>query len=63
MKTLQSVTLTQTAGGPLALFGLSGLGSIQAYANTVNVTADSTIDVQNVAGASLGGLNIGTKTL
>ncbi len=67
-KTLNSVTLTaisaQSAG--LALFGLSGqtaTTTTQSYSNSVNVTADSTIDLEAYPFASLGVLAIGGNRL
>ncbi len=71
-KTLSSVTLNTTAssGTGLAFFALSGQALVagsysasQSYANAINVTADSTIDVQNSGAASVGALMIGRKQL
>ena len=64
-KTLESITLEPT-GGALMFFALSGIGvgvPSQNYGNTVNVTADSIINVPNLSSVTLGSLNIGANQL
>ena len=71
-KTLNSVTLStiSSTGSGLAFFAMSGqefstptLAPAQTYANTVTVTADSTVDVQNSLTAAMGNLSIGNNKL
>lgn len=68
-KTVQSITITKVSGGGfLNVFGFSGSGgtpiSQNFSANNLNVTADSTIDLQSPdAAATLGTLSIGANTL
>ncbi len=65
-KTLNSITFNTSGGGGLMLFALSGdilAPTSPSYGNAVNVAADSTIDLQGIVNATLGGLNIGSNTL
>ncbi len=68
-KMLNSVTVNtvNVSGDGMVLFGLSGLQLItpatQSYANNVNVTADSTIDVSTALQATMGNLSIGSNRL
>ncbi len=68
-KTVQSITVTKVSGGGfLNVFGFSGSGGTPIAqnfsANAVDVTADSTIDLQAPdAAATLGNLSIGANTL
>jgi autotransporter-associated beta strand protein len=49
-----------TNGAPIPV---AGPNAAQTFTNAVSVTADSTIDVQSVAGSTLGNLSIGTNQL
>ena len=71
-KTLASVAFAATAGNGAGLVVFAASGQLialpqtlptQTYANTFNVTADSTIDVQNSAAATIGALSIGPNKL
>jgi len=66
-KTVASLTFTKTAGGVLNIFGISaagGIGAVQDFSgNNLTVTANSTIDVQNANGVTVGNLTIGGQTL
>lgn len=68
-KTLNSITFDLTNGGAtspyLNVFGVSTVGSPVAinYGNAVNLTANSSIDVENTGGVTLGNLTMGAQTL
>jgi autotransporter-associated beta strand protein len=65
--TVGSIDLSWTGGGGAhtAIFAISGAVAAlaQNFTNNVTVTADSTINVATGAGATLGGLSIGSNTL
>lgn len=65
LKTLVGVDFARTGGGRLSIFGLSGagVGGANTYANGVNVTANSTIEMLNTGFLTLGPLSIGGQTL
>lgn len=66
-RTLTSIQIDRSSatGGRLNIFGLSGaaVGGATSFANAVNVTANSTIEMLNTGSISLGALTIGTNTL
>ncbi len=66
-KTLLSVNFTDTSGGLLGIFALSGNATnpnaMQTYDNDVDVTSDSTISVTGSPVAQMGNLTIGSNTL
>jgi autotransporter-associated beta strand protein len=61
-KVLTSISFTRATGGTLGVFAVSGVQSQQSYPNSVVLTANGTIDVQNAA-AVVGPLSIGNQTL
>jgi autotransporter-associated beta strand protein len=67
LKTLNSITFATTNTGTYTLnvFGLSGTSApdTQVFTNNLTVTADSTLDQQNVSSVTLGPLSIGTNVL
>ena len=62
-KVLSSIAFTSTGGGILNVFAVTAGVSSQSYANNLNVTADSTLDVQGSTNAAFGNLAIGANAL
>ena len=64
-KTLVSVSITDTGGTGrgLGVFALSGNTATQSYVTPVNVTANSTLDMQSSISVSMGTMSIGSNTL
>src|SRR5207302_2406008 len=59
-KTIKSVTFQQAGGSKLDVFALSGVSlpaAVTGFANSVNVTANSTIEVPTIA-TSLGAVSV-----
>jgi len=62
-KVLDAIVFTSTGGGILNVFAVTTNVPAQSYANNLNVTANSTLDVQNSLNATFGALTIGNNTL